>query len=76
MRPTSTSSAGRAMRSFIAGKERMPAREELRVLALAEELDRMVGMLGEDVVERCRDHDLTSSIAFQTLSGVAGRGSR
>ncbi len=72
MRPTSISSAGRARRSFIAGMQRMAPREQLGVLPLPEKLDRVVGVLGDDVVERRRDHALTSSIAFQTRSGVAG----
>ena len=52
----------------------MAAREELRVFPLAEELDRVIDALGDLVVERCGNHDLTSSIAFQTRSGVAGSG--
>ena len=53
-------------------QERVPAGEQLRVLPLAEELDRVLGALGDLVVERSRDHDLTSWIARQTRSGVAG----
>ena len=52
--------------------ERVPTGEQLRVLPLREELDRVIGMLGDDVVEPCRDHRATSSIAVQTRSGVAG----
>src|SRR2546422_203282 len=50
----------------------MPAREHLGVLAVAEQLDRMVGGLGDLVVERRRDHGRTSFSARQTRSGVAG----
>src|SRR4029079_3218342 len=53
--------------------QRMAAREQLCVSpALAEERAVRVASLGDVVVERCRDHDIASSIARQTRSGVAG----
>ncbi len=65
-------SAGRAMRSFIAGMSECPPASSFASSRFAEELDRVIGMLGDDVVERRRDHRATSSIAVQTRSGVAG----
>ncbi len=54
-------------------QERVPAREELRVRAGAEELDRVVDGLGELVVEGCGDHFAPPSCsARQTFSGLAG----
>src|SRR5437763_4991791 len=50
----------------------MPACEQLRVLAVAEQLDRVLDGLRHLVVERSRDHRRTSSSARQTRSGVAG----
>jgi hypothetical protein len=52
--------------------QRMSAREELRVVARAEQLDRLLDGLGDFVVERRRDHDVTSFNARHTRSGVAG----
>src|SRR5262249_46885538 len=56
------------------GQERVPACEELGVVVASEQRDRVIDALGDLVVERRGDHDLTSSIAFQTRSGVAGSG--
>ena len=51
----------------------MAAGEQLRVLAGAEQLDRVLDGLGDLVVERCGDHRAPPSwIARQTRSGVAG----
>ena len=52
----STSSDGRAMRSRIAGIERVPAGEHLRVLVAAEELDRLLDRAGPLVLEGGGDH--------------------
>jgi hypothetical protein len=38
----------------------MPTGEQLRILSLAEQRDRVIDALGNLVVERSRDHDLTS----------------
>ena len=65
-------SAGRAMRSFIAGRSECPPASSFASSSLAEQLDRVLDALGDLVVERCGNHDLTSSIARHTLSGVAG----
>ena len=54
-------------------QQRVPAREELRVGAGAEELDRVVDGLGDLVVEGCGDHFAPPSCsARQTFSGLAG----
>src|SRR4051794_17360974 len=53
-------------------EQRMAACEDLRVVATAEQRDRMLDRLGNLVVERSRDHCCTSSSARQTRSGVAG----
>ena len=50
----------------------MPAREQLRVLSLAEQLDRMIGALGDLVVEPAGITTSPPAIARQTRSGVAG----
>ena len=54
------------------GEQRVPAGEQLRVLVLAEQRDRVLRALGDLVVELRGNHDLASSIARHTLSGVAG----
>ena len=54
-------------------EERVAAREELRVLAGPEELDRVVDRLGDLVFELGRNHFAPPSwIAPQTVSGLAG----
>src|SRR5947208_7851621 len=52
--------------------QRMASREQLRVFARAEQLDRLLRRLSDFVVERRGNHGATSSIARQTRSGVAG----
>ena len=54
-------------------EEAVAAGDELGVLLRAQQLEGVVGQLRDLVVEACRDHDRASWIAFQTLSGVAGR---
>src|SRR5438445_304526 len=54
------------------GQQRMPACKELRVLPLAEQGQRVTHRLRDLVVERCGNHDRTSSSARQIRSGVAG----
>ena len=71
-RPTSTSSAGRAMRSFIAGRSECPPARSFASSRSPSSSIACSTMLGDLVVERCGDHDLASSIACQTRSGVAG----
>ena len=53
-------------------QEGVPACQHLRVGIRAEQATGMLDRLRQLVVERCRDHDFASSIARQTLSGVAG----
>jgi hypothetical protein len=52
--------------------ERVTAREQLRVVAFAEQRDGVLEGMRDLVVEWCGDHRLASSIACQTRSGVAG----
>jgi hypothetical protein len=59
------------------GQERMPARQELRILAGPEQRDRLVDRSRPHVVEGRRDHaepPFALLIVRQTFSGVAGRG--
>ena len=50
----------------------MAAREQLRVVAFAEQLDGVLDGIRDLVVERCGNHRLASSIARHTRSGEAG----
>src|SRR5690606_8737823 len=53
-------------------EERVPSGEQLRILGLAEQPDRVVDRGRDLVVEGARDHCAPPRMAFQTRSGVAG----